>query len=78
MKINGNAVRPGYIIEHAGRLWRAVRIAMRRHCLLDQGMGADGERGATGGNRLGHRHLLLLFQAAGEPGDFQPERGQPL
>jgi elongation factor P len=26
MKISGNAVRPGYIIEHAGRLWRAVRI----------------------------------------------------
>src|SRR5882672_11236188 len=26
MKINGNAVRPGYIIEHQGRLWRAVRI----------------------------------------------------
>ena len=26
MKINGNAVRPGNIIEHQGRLWRAVRI----------------------------------------------------
>jgi elongation factor P len=26
MKINGNAVRPGFIIEHQGRLWRAVRI----------------------------------------------------
>lgn len=26
MKINGNAVRPGHIIEHEGRLWRAVRI----------------------------------------------------
>ena len=26
MKINGNAVRPGHIIEHQGRLWRAVRI----------------------------------------------------
>lgn len=26
MKINGNAIRPGYIIEHQGRLWRAVRI----------------------------------------------------
>jgi elongation factor P len=25
MKINGNAIRPGYIIEHQGRLWRAVR-----------------------------------------------------
>ena len=25
MKINGNAVRPGYIIEHQGRLWRAVK-----------------------------------------------------
>ena len=26
MKINGNAVRPGMIIEHGGRLWRAVKI----------------------------------------------------
>ena len=26
MKINGNAVRPGNIIEHQGRLWRAIRI----------------------------------------------------
>ncbi|MEX2202330.1 MAG: elongation factor P [Dongiaceae bacterium] len=26
MKINGNAIRPGNIIEHEGRLWRAVRI----------------------------------------------------
>lgn len=26
MKINGNAVRPGNVIEHKGRLWRAVRI----------------------------------------------------
>jgi elongation factor P len=26
MKINGNAVRPGNIIEHQGRLWRAVKI----------------------------------------------------
>lgn len=26
MKINGNAVRPGMIIEHQGRLWRAVKI----------------------------------------------------
>ena len=25
MKINGNAIRPGNIIEHQGRLWRAVR-----------------------------------------------------
>ncbi len=27
MKINGNAIRPGNIIEHQGRLWRAVKIA---------------------------------------------------
>ncbi len=27
MKINGNAVRPGMVIEHKGRLWRAVKIA---------------------------------------------------
>ncbi|MGB0681932.1 MAG: elongation factor P [Magnetovibrionaceae bacterium] len=27
MKINGNAVRPGNIIEHQGRLWRATKIA---------------------------------------------------
>lgn len=27
MKINGNAVRPGNVIEHKGGLWRAVRIA---------------------------------------------------
>lgn len=26
MKINGNAVRPGMVIEHQGRLWRTVRI----------------------------------------------------
>ena len=26
MKINGNAVRPGNIIEHQGRLWRAIKI----------------------------------------------------
>ena len=26
MKINGNAIRPGMIIEHQGRLWRAVKI----------------------------------------------------
>ncbi len=26
MKINGNAVRPGNVIEHQGRLWRAVKI----------------------------------------------------
>lgn len=27
MKINGNAIRPGNLIEHQGRLWRAVKIA---------------------------------------------------
>jgi len=26
MKINGNAIRPGNVIEHKGRLWRASRI----------------------------------------------------
>ena len=26
MKINGNAIRRGYVIEHKGRLWRAVKI----------------------------------------------------
>lgn len=26
MKIDGNAIRPGNVIEHQGRLWRAVRI----------------------------------------------------
>ena len=26
MKINGNAIRRGMVIEHQGRLWRAVRI----------------------------------------------------
>lgn len=26
MKINGNAIRPGNVIEHKGGLWRAVRI----------------------------------------------------
>jgi elongation factor P len=25
MKINGNAVRPGFVIEHQGRLWRAIK-----------------------------------------------------
>jgi len=27
MKIDGNAIRPGMVIEHQGRLWRAVKIA---------------------------------------------------
>lgn len=27
MKINGNAIRPGNVIEHQGRLWRAVKIS---------------------------------------------------
>lgn len=26
MKINGNAIRPGMVIEHQNRLWRAVKI----------------------------------------------------
>ncbi len=26
MKINGNAIRPGHVIEHKGRLWRATKI----------------------------------------------------
>jgi elongation factor P len=26
MKINGNAIRPGNVLEHNGRLWRAVKI----------------------------------------------------
>ncbi len=26
MKINGNSIRPGNVIEHKGRLWRAVKI----------------------------------------------------
>lgn len=26
MKINGNAIRPGMVIEHEGRIWRAVKI----------------------------------------------------
>jgi len=26
MKINGNAIRPGNVIEHQDRLWRAIRI----------------------------------------------------
>ena len=25
MKINGNSIKPGNIIEHQGRLWRAVK-----------------------------------------------------
>jgi elongation factor P len=27
MRINGNAIRPGNIVEHKGGLWRAVKIA---------------------------------------------------
>ena len=27
MKINGNAVKPGNVIEHNGRLWTAVKVA---------------------------------------------------
>lgn len=30
MKISGNAVRPGMVIEHQGRLWRAVKIQHTR------------------------------------------------
>jgi elongation factor P len=26
MKISGNAIRPGMVIEHQGRLWRAIKI----------------------------------------------------
>ncbi|HEC14895.1 MAG TPA: elongation factor P [Rhodospirillales bacterium] len=26
MKINGNAIRPGMVVEHQNRLWRAVKI----------------------------------------------------
>ena len=26
MKINGNAIRPGMVIEHQGSLWRAIKI----------------------------------------------------
>ena len=26
MKIDGNAIRPGNVVEHQGRLWRAVKI----------------------------------------------------
>lgn len=26
MRINGNAIRPGYVIEHKGELWSAVKI----------------------------------------------------
>jgi len=26
MKINGNAIRPGNVIEHKGRLWQAVKV----------------------------------------------------
>lgn len=26
MKIDGNAIRPGNVIEHQGRLWRAVKV----------------------------------------------------
>jgi elongation factor P len=26
MRINGNAIRPRYVVEHKGRLWRAVKI----------------------------------------------------
>lgn len=26
MKVNGNSIRPGNVIEHKGRLWRAVKI----------------------------------------------------
>ena len=25
MKINGNAIRPGMIVEHQSRLWRAIK-----------------------------------------------------
>ena len=27
MKLNGNAVKPGNVIEHNGRLWTAVKVS---------------------------------------------------
>ena len=27
MKLNGNTVKPGNVIEHIGRLWTAVKVA---------------------------------------------------
>ena len=27
MKLNGNAVKPGNVIEHKGRLWTAVKVS---------------------------------------------------
>ena len=27
MRINGNAIRPGNVVEHKGGLWKAVKIA---------------------------------------------------
>ena len=27
MKLNGNAVKPGNVIEHNGRLWAAVKVS---------------------------------------------------
>ena len=26
MKIDGNSIRPGNVVEHQGRLWRAIKI----------------------------------------------------
>ena len=28
MKINGNAIKPGNVIEHNGKLWTAVKYPM--------------------------------------------------
>ena len=29
MKLNGNAVKPGNVIEHNGRLWAAVKVHVK-------------------------------------------------
>ena len=45
--------------------------------VFDQGVGADHDRRVATGNPCEHRFLAALFQAAGEPRDFEPEGSKP-
>jgi hypothetical protein len=47
------------------------------HLVLDQGMGADRDRRLASADFCDRRILVLLFQAARQPGHFDAQRRQP-
>ena len=49
MKLNGNAVKPGNVIEHNGRLWTAVKVS---HVKPGKG-GAFAQEAAQGAGKGG-------------------------